>query len=97
MIGTDLDIPTGVDLQMVLSIFLLSYAFGPFFLASFSETWGRRPVLMFGNLIYIIFTLCCGFATTGTQIKIFRFLAGIGGSASLGVSRLPFQELTKHD
>lgn len=84
-IGTELNIPTGIDLQLVLSIFLLSYALGPFFMSSFSETWGRMGVLRLGNLVFILFTLLCGFATSGTQIKIFRFLAGIGGSASIGV------------
>ena len=87
-IGEDLHIPIGLDLQMVLSIFLLSYAFGPFFMSSFSETWGRAGVLRYGNLVFFLFTLFCGFATSETQIKIFRFLAGIGGSASIGVRHM---------
>jgi len=84
-IGADLHIPTGISLQMVLSIYLLTAALGPFILAPCSEIWGRVPVLRLGNLIFVIFTTLCGFATSGPQITAFRFLAGLGGSASLGM------------
>lgn len=84
-IGTDLHIRPGVGLQMVMSIFLLTAALGPFVLSPCSEIWGRRPVIRIGNVIFALFTTLCGFAATGPQITAYRFLAGIGGSASIGV------------
>jgi MFS family permease len=84
-IGEELYIPNGVQLQLVLSIFLLAYALGPFVLSPCSEVWGRMPAIRLGNLIFILFTALCGFATSQTQITAFRFLAGLGGSASVGV------------
>jgi multidrug resistance protein len=74
-----------VQLQLVLSIFLLAYALGPFVLSPCSEVWGRTPVIRVGNLIFILFTGLCGFASSQAQITAFRFLAGIGGSASVGM------------
>ncbi|KAK0616920.1 major facilitator superfamily transporter [Immersiella caudata] len=84
-IGHDLHIPVGVELQLVLSIFLLAYAIGPFVLSPCSEVWGRVPVIRFGNMIFILFTALCGAATSQSQITAFRFLAGLGGSASVGM------------
>ncbi|KAL3295089.1 MFS multidrug transporter [Colletotrichum asianum] len=84
-IGHDLHINTQVQLQLVLSIFLLTYALGPFILSPCSEIWGRTPIVRVGNTIFILFTTLCGFATSKGQIIAFRFLAGIGGSATTGM------------
>ncbi|KAK3323348.1 major facilitator superfamily transporter [Cercophora scortea] len=84
-IGEDLHIQPGISLQLVLSIYLLTSALGPFVLAPCSEIWGRVPVLRIGNIIFVIFTTLCGFTTSGPQITAFRFLAGVGGSAALGM------------
>ncbi|KAK3395189.1 major facilitator superfamily transporter [Podospora didyma] len=84
-IGEDLHITPGISLQLVLSIYLLTSALGPFVLAPCSEIWGRVPILRIGNVMFVLFTALCGFATSGPQITAFRFLAGVGGSASLGM------------
>ncbi|KAF9871315.1 hypothetical protein CkaCkLH20_11236 [Colletotrichum karsti] len=84
-IGHDLHINSEIELQLVLSIFLLTYAFGPFILSPCSEIWGRTPIVRVGNIIFILFTTLCGFATSKGQIIAFRFMAGIGGSATTGM------------
>lgn len=42
-------------------------------------------VLQATNLLYLFFNLGCGFAKTKAQIIVFRFFAGLGGSAPLAV------------
>lgn len=84
-IGDELHVPAGVQQQLVLSIFLLAFALGPFVLSPCSEVWGRTAVIRFGNLVFILFTGLCGFAESQAQITAFRFLAGVGGSASVGM------------
>ena len=74
-----------IIIQMLLSIFVLAYAFGPLFLGPLSEMYGRVPVLQLANLFYFIFNLACGFSKTATQMLVFRVLAGFGGSAPLAV------------
>lgn len=81
----DLGVTNEVESQMILSIFLLAYAVGPLFLGPLSELYGRVPVLQLANLFFLIFNLVCGFAQTGSQMLVFRFLAGIGGSAPLAI------------
>ncbi|KAK4897034.1 hypothetical protein LTR27_005281 [Elasticomyces elasticus] len=43
------------------------------------------PPIAFRNLFFLIFNLACGFARTGAQMLVFRFLAGLGGSAPLAI------------
>ncbi|TQS33043.1 hypothetical protein Golomagni_06625, partial [Golovinomyces magnicellulatus] len=80
-IGHDLGIGPGFMQALVMSIFLLGYAQGPFVLAPLSEIYGRVHVLQYANLIYLAFNTACGFAKTKNQLLAFRFLSGIGGSA----------------
>ena len=84
-ISDDFDIPEGFMQQLVMTIFLLGYAQGPFVLAPLSEIYGRVTVLQYANLIYLIFNTTCGFAQSKEQMLAFRFLAGIGGAAPQAV------------
>ncbi|KAI0020811.1 MFS multidrug transporter [Xylariomycetidae sp. FL0641] len=80
-IGNDLNIADGFPQKLVMSIFLLGYAQGPFVLGPLSEVYGRVGVLQIANLVYLAFNTACGFATSHSQMLAFRFLAGVGGSA----------------
>ncbi|KAJ7074033.1 major facilitator superfamily domain-containing protein [Mycena amicta] len=79
------DITNETILAMTLSIFLLSFAMGPLFLAPVSEMYGRsRPqVINICNLITIGFNLGCAFAPNTGSLLAFRFLVGLFGSASM--------------
>lgn len=87
-ISDDFDIPKGFMRQLVMTIFLLGYAQGPFVLAPLSEIFGRVTVLQYANLIYLLFNTMCGFAQTKQQMLAFRFLSGLGGAAPQAVSDL---------
>ena len=86
-ISTDLGIEGGTSRALVIAIFLLGYAQGPFVLAPLSELYGRVRVLQYANLIYLAFNTACGFSRTQQQMLACRFLSGIGGSAPQAVSR----------
>jgi MFS family permease len=85
VIADDFEIPEGFMRQLVMTIFLLGYAQGPFVLAPLSEIYGRVTVLQYANLIYLVFNTACGFAQTKEQMLAFRFLSGIGGAAPQAV------------
>ncbi|KAK8152891.1 MFS multidrug transporter-like protein [Phyllosticta citrichinensis] len=84
-IAKDLNITSEFEQQLSLSIFVLAYAIGPLFLGPLSEIYGRVPVLQLANAFYLAWNLGCGFAQTKGQMIAFRFLAGLGGSAPLGI------------
>lgn len=71
---------------LVMSIFLLAFAIGPFLWGPLSEVFGRVRVMQGANLIFLLFNTVCGFAKTKQQMMAFRFLSGIGGSAPQAVS-----------
>ncbi|PPQ99251.1 hypothetical protein CVT24_009296 [Panaeolus cyanescens] len=70
-------------IALTLSIFLLSFAFGPLILAPLSEMYGRTWVLHLGNLFTMAFSFGCAFAPNTGSLIAFRFLSGLGGSAPI--------------
>lgn len=86
-IADDYDIPEdgGFARQLIMSIFLLGYAQGPFVLAPLSELFGRVRVLQISSLVFLVFNTLCPCAQTATQLYVFRLLSGIGGSAPQAV------------
>ncbi|KAH7117551.1 MFS multidrug transporter-like protein [Dendryphion nanum] len=84
-IGDEFNISEGFLRQLVMTIFMLGFAQGPFVLGPLSEVFGRVKVLQLANCVYLIFNIACGFAQTQTQMLVFRLLSGIGGSAPQAV------------
>jgi MFS family permease len=88
-ISEDFHITDPMQEALVMSIFLLAYAIGPFVLAPLSEIYGRMVVLQIANMVYLIFNTACGFAGNKASMLAFRFLSGLGGSAPQAVSHNP--------
>ncbi|KAJ3904032.1 MFS polyamine transporter [Lentinula edodes] len=84
-IAAQFGITNDVLIAMTTSIFVLAYAIGPLILGPLSEIYGRSRVLQAANLFYLVWNLVCGFAQNTTQLLVFRFLAGLGGSAPLSI------------
>lgn len=70
-------------LALTLSIFVLSYAIGLLFAAPLSEVYGRVWVLHLGNLFFLAFNLGCALSANTMSLLVFRFLAGLAGSAPI--------------
>ena len=60
------------------SAMLLAAAAGGLAFGVVADRFGRTRALIASVLIYSIFTALCGFATSATQLAIFRILLGIG-------------------
>lgn len=84
-VSREFDIKSPVEVELTLSIFVLAYAIGPLLFGPLSETFGRVRVIMWSNFFYLAWNLGCGFARNETQMLVFRFLSGIGGSAPLAI------------
>lgn len=80
-IAQDLNVQSDIEKFLMMSIFLLAFAIGPFFWGPMSEVFGRVRVMQCANLIFLLMNTVCGFAKTKQQMFAFRFLSGIGGSA----------------
>ena len=75
-ISKDLSIVNSVEQQMVFSVFVLGYAFGPLILGPLSEVYGRSIVLQLSNLFYLIFNTAGGWSRSKGEMFAFRFLSG---------------------
>jgi MFS family permease len=84
-LDAEFHITNAAESQIMLSVFVLAYAIGPLFLGPLSEVYGRSLVIQGTNLFYLVFNTACGAAKNKVQMAVFRFLAGIGGSAPLSV------------
>lgn len=84
-ISSEFHITSTAEQQLVLSIFILAYAFGPLILGPLSELYGRVRVLQMANAFYFVWNLACGFSQNKGEMMAFRFLAGLGGSAPLAI------------
>ena len=84
-LAKDFHVTSDVEAQMMLSIFVLSYGFGPLLLGPISGVFGRVRVLQLSNLFNLVWNLGCGYARNKEEKIVFRLLAGIGGSAPMAV------------
>ncbi|KLO13307.1 MFS general substrate transporter [Schizopora paradoxa] len=67
--------------NMVFSIFTLALSFGPLVFHPLSEVFGRLWVFHTGAFLLVVFNIACAYAPSTATLIIFRFLAGLGGSA----------------
>lgn len=81
IISEEFNIKSDIEQFLIMSIFLLAFAIGPFIWGPMSEVLSRMQVLQIANLIFLLFNTVCGFAKTKQQMMAFRFLSGISGSA----------------
>lgn len=79
----DLGFHSVVTAGLIVSIYILGYAFAPLIVAPLSEIVGRVPVYNITNVLYVVFTICCGLSNSVGMLIAFRFLAGCLGSTPL--------------
>jgi multidrug resistance protein len=96
-ISVQFHVTSTVEQSLMLSVFVLSYAIGPMLLGPLSEMFGRRVVLQTANAFFIIFTVACAVAQDRIQLSIFRFFAGLGGSAPLSIGGGTVSDLMNAD
>jgi multidrug resistance protein len=70
---------------MPVSIYLLGYAIGPVVLSPLSEIYGRNLILISASAWFCIWLVGCALAPSLNTLIFFRFMTGIGGSASLTI------------
>lgn len=50
-----------------------------------SEMYGRATIFNLTNVLFVIFTIACGFSNSIVTLIILRFFAGFSGSACLAL------------
>lgn len=63
-------------------MFMTALGVGPLYHAFLSEKFGRRPVYIFGFVLYTVASVACALAPTGQDLVGFRFVQAFGASAA---------------
>jgi MFS transporter, DHA1 family, multidrug resistance protein len=81
-IGSAFHIDVANHLQMVLSAFLIGFGVGQFVIGPLSDSFGRRPVLLGGMVLYAVASVLAIAAPSFETLLLARALEGLGTSAT---------------
>lgn len=81
LIGEDLRVANPNDTQLIVSSLFVGFAIGQLIVGPLSDTYGRRPLILFGYVIFSVGCILSIVATDLTVMLIGRFLQGIGAAA----------------
>lgn len=76
---------SSITATFLVSIYVLGFAFGPLLVAPLSEILGRRPLYIWGNIFFAIFTMATALSTSIGMLLAFRFLMGLAGSVPITI------------
>ncbi|KAF5530409.1 multidrug resistant protein [Fusarium napiforme] len=71
--------------SLVVSIFVLGFAFGPVLLSPLSELYGRRLLLNICNVVTLGFSIGSALAPNIATFIVFRFIAGSFGAGPMNI------------
>ncbi|KAI1470870.1 MFS general substrate transporter [Daldinia caldariorum] len=69
----------------LVSVYILGFAFGPLLIAPISEIFGRRPLYIYGNILFVIFSVGAALSTSIGMLMAFRLLMGLAGSVPMTI------------
>jgi DHA1 family bicyclomycin/chloramphenicol resistance-like MFS transporter len=79
--GHDLGVVNGNDTQLIISSLFLGLATGTLIYGPLSDSWGRKPVVYIGFVIFIGASFLAYFATDFNTLLVARVLQGLGAAA----------------
>lgn len=77
-----------VSLKMTLTIFMFGYALSMIIAGPLSDIIGRKRVMFYGLIIYILSTFICAISPSILTLTIARFFQAIGGCCGTVVARV---------
>jgi MFS family permease len=75
-ISETLNVTNSAEQILLLSIFVLGSAFGPFIACPLPEIYGRSRTIQSWNFLYLVFNMVCGPVNSKAAMLVLRFLAG---------------------
>nr|WP_062205385.1 multidrug effflux MFS transporter [Aureimonas sp. AU12] len=81
-IGEALNVADENRRQLIITAYLLGFGVAQLVYGPLSDRFGRRPVLMFGLLVYVAASGLSAFSTSLDQMVVARVLQGVGSAAT---------------
>ena len=88
---------TPVEMQQTLSAYLFGFAFMNLFHGALSDSFGRRPVVLWGIAVFTVASAGCALAQNIGQLVFFRALQGLSTGAGIVVSRAVIRDMFPPD
>jgi DHA1 family bicyclomycin/chloramphenicol resistance-like MFS transporter len=88
---------TPAQMQQTLSAYLFGFALMNLFHGALSDSFGRRPVVLWGLALFTLASLGCALSQTIAQLVTFRALQGMSAGAGVVVSRAIIRDMFPQD
>jgi DHA1 family bicyclomycin/chloramphenicol resistance-like MFS transporter len=84
---------TPVQMQQTLSAYLFGFAFMNLFHGALADSFGRRPVVLWGVAMFTVASAGCALSQSIEQLVFFRALQGLSTGAGIVVSRAVIRDM----
>ncbi|MET0520148.1 MAG: multidrug effflux MFS transporter [Burkholderiaceae bacterium] len=84
---------TPVEMQQTLSSYLFGFAVMNLFHGALSDSFGRRPVVLWGMAVFTVASLGCALAGNIGQLVFWRTVQGMSAGAGIVVSRAIIRDM----
>lgn len=81
-IGEALNVASANERQWILTAYLLGFGVAQIVYGPLADRFGRKPVLLVGLSLYVVFAALCAFATSFGMLLTARVLCGVGAAAT---------------
>jgi DHA1 family bicyclomycin/chloramphenicol resistance-like MFS transporter len=88
---------TPVQMQQTLSAYLFGFAVMNLFHGALADSFGRRPVVLWGLALFTLASVGCALSQTIGQLVFFRALQGVSAGAGIVVSRAIIRDMFPPD
>jgi DHA1 family bicyclomycin/chloramphenicol resistance-like MFS transporter len=88
---------TPVQMQQTLSAYLFGFAVMNLFHGALADSFGRRPVVLWGVALFTLASVGCALSQTIGQLVFFRALQGVSAGAGIVVSRAIIRDMFPPD
>ncbi len=95
-IARTLDATPG-QMQQTLSAYLFGFAFMNLFHGALADSFGRRPVVLWGVTLFTLASAGCALSQTIGQLVFFRAMQGLSAGAGIVVSRAVIRDMFPPD
>jgi len=84
---------TPVQMQQTLSAYLFGFAFMNLFHGALADSFGRRPVVLWGIAMFTLASAGCALSENAAQLVFFRAMQGLSTGAGIVVSRAVIRDM----
>ncbi|MEY4654462.1 MAG: hypothetical protein RI884_3043 [Pseudomonadota bacterium] len=88
---------TPLQMQQTLSAYLFGFAFMNLFHGALADSFGRRPVVLWGVAMFTLASAGCALSQTIGQLVFFRGLQGLSAGAGIVISRAVIRDMFPPD